>query len=273
MTRRHRLHAVGPPPNWRGEEEGLLLAIDTSTRVGGVALCRGRQVLGEDTWQAGGQQTAQVLPSAERLWKRAGCTPDDLRLVVVATGPGSFTGLRVGASLGKGLALALGIPLIGVPTLDALAYQQVAAGAVPPRLIAAVAAGRGQYYAGTYNVSRGQLRREGDFEVLSLDELRATARGARRGTLLCGEIEAEDVSEAGDHAQGDGAERAAPTGIARVASPAAGVRRAAFLAEVGRWLLASEGAKDAALLQPIYLRRSPGLGDQDHPGPRGEGRK
>ncbi len=242
----------------------MVLAIDTSTRAGGVALCRGPHVLGEDTWRSEGRQTAQVLPAAQRLWERAGLTPADLRLLVVATGPGSFTGLRVGASLAKGLALALGIPLVGVPTLDALAYQQVAAGATTARLIAAVGAGRGQYYAATYSVVRGQLRREGAFAVLSAEELHAVASRAKREVIVCGEVAGlEEVGEI----QAAGLESAqvgekAPGGAqVRFASPAAGVRRTAFLAEFGRWLFATQGPAEAALLQPLYLRRSPGLGD------------
>jgi tRNA threonylcarbamoyladenosine biosynthesis protein TsaB len=268
-----RSQVVGPSFGWTAESPGddVVLAIDTSTRAGSVALCRGIHVLGEDTWQAGGHQSVQVLPAAQRLWERAGLTPGDLRLVVVATGPGSFTGLRVGASLGKGLALALHIPLVGVPTLDALAYQQAASGAAPARLIAVVGAGRGQYYAGTYSVVRRQLRREGEFVVLSSDELHAATRRPKRDLLVCGEL--DDIQE-GDEAGGTGiaglvesvelaeASKKASSGSAvRFASPAAGVRRAAFLAELGRWVFATEGPADAALLQPVYLRRSPGLGD------------
>lgn len=271
-VRSSKSQVVGPPAAWAlaatGEE--IVLAIDTSTQAGGVALCRGRHVLGEDTWQAGTHQTAQVLPAAQRLWQRAGLAAGDVRLVVVATGPGSFTGLRAGMSLGKGLALALGIPLVGVPTLDALAYQQTAAGATPTRLIAVVAAGRGHFYAGTYGIVRGQLRREHGFAVWNGDELRATTRGARRDTIVCGEIDVSDValpgqpSRAGVRGRSEQAEPASDGTPVAVASPAAGVRRAAYLAELGRWVFATEGAPEAALLQPIYLRRSPGLGDAGH---------
>jgi tRNA threonylcarbamoyladenosine biosynthesis protein TsaB len=199
-------------------------------------------------------------------------------LVVVATGPGSFTGLRVGASLGKGLALALGIPLVGVPTLDALAYQQAATGAAPACLIAVLSAGREFFYTGTYGVVRGQLRRENGFAVWSGDELRAATRRTKRETIVCGELDVRDLSgrEQRDRTSSVGAaDRSEPAdkaiGGMRVvfASPAAGVRRAAYLAELGRWVFATEGAPEAALLQPLYLRRSPGLGDAGHDAGRG----
>ena len=282
-TRRGESVAVGPPGGWRGGEQGLVLAIDTSTRVGGVALCRGDQLLGEDTWQAGGHQTRQVLPAAARLWERAGCTVRDLALVVVATGPGSFTGLRVGVSLAKGLCLPLGIPLVGVPTLDALAYQ-LAAGTASARLVAVVDAGRGHYYAGTYAARGDQLRREGSFAVVTADELPALVHRSRGAVVVGGELDEiglvlasgtgptsakqghqpwEESRRAGDkpprysRLSEAGAARGGAVGRVRVLPAAWGVRRAGFLAELGRWVLATEGPAEAALLQPLYLRRAP----------------
>ncbi|MGH2371592.1 MAG: tRNA (adenosine(37)-N6)-threonylcarbamoyltransferase complex dimerization subunit type 1 TsaB, partial [Chloroflexota bacterium] len=160
---------VGPADPWRVPDNWvpagpLLLALDTSTSVGGVALCRGATVLGEETWLAGGQQTSQVLPAAARLWERAGHTAGDLQVVAVATGPGSFTGLRIGVSLGKGFALALGLALVGVSTLDVIAYQHRQA---PSPLCAVVGAGRGRCYAGFYERRRGGLWLLGDYAVLT----------------------------------------------------------------------------------------------------------
>jgi tRNA threonylcarbamoyladenosine biosynthesis protein TsaB len=219
-----------------------VLAIDTSTQVGGVALSRGGRLLGEDTWQAGGHQTQQVLPAAARLWERAGYTVRDLALVVVATGPGSFTGLRVGLSLAKGLCLPLEIPLVGVPTLDALAYQAAGAVTRSGQLKAVLSAGRGMYYVGTYRVPRGQLRREGEFGVVPPEELAALVSEAKGDVVVAGELE--------------GAELPLDEKV-RVAAAELGVRRAGFLVEVGRWVLATQGAAEAALLQPLYLRRAP----------------
>ena len=71
----------------------------------------------------GGQQTSEVLPAAVRLWERAGITAADLDAVAVSAGPGSYTGLRVGFSLAKGMALARGLPVVAIPTLEAVAYQ------------------------------------------------------------------------------------------------------------------------------------------------------
>jgi len=95
---------------------GLVLAFDTATPLATSALLRDGEVLGERSSRA-----AAVLADADRLLREAGLSAADLDLLVVGTGPGSFTGIRVGLAAARGLALALGVPVAGVSTLDALA--------------------------------------------------------------------------------------------------------------------------------------------------------
>ena len=102
----------------------LTLAFDTATRVATCALVRGGEVLGERT-----TPTVAVLAGADELVREAGLAPNDLDLIAVGIGPGSFTGLRLGLAAARGLALALDLPVAGVSTLDALAAG--APGAVP----------------------------------------------------------------------------------------------------------------------------------------------
>jgi tRNA threonylcarbamoyladenosine biosynthesis protein TsaB len=223
-----------------------LLALDTATASGGVALVRGAVVLAEEAWQSGGQQTATVLPAAARLWERAGLSPQDLDAVAVSLGPGSYTGLRVGLSLAKGFALARGLPLVGVPTLEAVAYQHREASAA---LCAVVAAGRGMYHVGTFVRRRGGVVQEGDYAVLDAAELAARLAAAPRPPLLCGELYPDLVASlraAGPPAPG-----------VRYATPAAALRRPAFLAELALARLDAVRPADAAGLQPLYLRRTP----------------
>jgi tRNA threonylcarbamoyladenosine biosynthesis protein TsaB len=98
-----------------------ILAIDSSSHILSVALETETQILHEEIDKVYGH-SEYLMECADNLCKSAGIRPFDLNLVACMKGPGSFTGLRIGFSAAKGIALALGIPLIAVPTLDCLAY-------------------------------------------------------------------------------------------------------------------------------------------------------
>lgn len=102
----------------------LLLALDTATPVGACAVVRDGTVIGE-----GVAKPVELLACADALLRAAGLVPRDLDGIVAGTGPGSFTGLRLGLAAVRGLSLAVGVPVAGVPTLAALAAG--APGALP----------------------------------------------------------------------------------------------------------------------------------------------
>ena len=104
----------------------MLLAIDTSTAQVGLALYDGVQILGEVTWTAGQHHTTELAPAVSELMRRSNVSMDKVGALGVAIGPGSFTSLRVGLSLAKGIALASHLPLIGISTLDIIAAAQPA---------------------------------------------------------------------------------------------------------------------------------------------------
>jgi len=91
----------------------LILALDTSTAIASVALYDG-SVSGEISWRSGRGHSVELMAQAESLMKLRKIQPDQLVAVAVAIGPGSYTGVRVGLAAGKGLCLALGIPMVGV---------------------------------------------------------------------------------------------------------------------------------------------------------------
>lgn len=100
----------------------MILALDTATRQAGLALYDGDSIRAETVWRTTDRHhTEWLVPALENAFKQSGITAKEITAVAVTIGPGSYTGLRVALSVAKGLVAALGIPLIGVNTLDVLA--------------------------------------------------------------------------------------------------------------------------------------------------------
>lgn len=214
----------------------MLLAVDTSTRMVGLALYDGVQIRSESVWQSHDYHTVELAPAVANLLARSNVTITDLRVVAVALGPGSFTGLRIGLALAKGLALAGHLSLIGIPSFDILAAAQ------PPSnepLVAVLRAGRGRLAACWYKAVDGAWQVNGRAEVLTAQEL---SERIQEPTLVCGELYEEEQRH-----------------LARkrknvILAPAAqSLRRPAWLAELGwkRWLAGK--VDDPGTLSPIYL--------------------
>lgn len=134
----------------------FVLAIDTATLASGVALLSEEQVLAEFVLQTARTHSQRLLPSIDFILQEAGIRPSQLDAVVVSAGPGSFTGLRIGMSTAKGFAHALGIPIIGVNTLDFWAENYPCfSGSVVPILDAR----KGEVYTATYRWVDGEMER------------------------------------------------------------------------------------------------------------------
>ena len=99
----------------------MILAIDTATGGCSVALCRGTGTLAMENEAMTKGHAEALAPMVARVLKTAGATPEDLDAIAVTHGPGAFTGLRIGLSMARAMALALGVPGIGVTTLEAVA--------------------------------------------------------------------------------------------------------------------------------------------------------
>jgi tRNA threonylcarbamoyladenosine biosynthesis protein TsaB len=140
------------------ENPAILLSIDTCGNNGSVAL--GGLNAGKDAFEflvqtefTGRTHSAQLIPALSELLALRHANVHDLQAIVVARGPGSFTGIRVGLSTAKGLAEAARIPVIAVSQLALLAFSSGL-----PHVLAIIDAGRGQYYAGEYRA--GQMLSE-----------------------------------------------------------------------------------------------------------------
>lgn len=101
----------------------LILALDTATETGSLALVAGDQVLAEYSLESHNAYLTCLMPGVEAILKNTGKQAADLAAVAVSTGPGNFTGLRIGLATAKTLAWSLKCPLAAVPTLEVLAAQ------------------------------------------------------------------------------------------------------------------------------------------------------
>jgi len=217
----------------------MLVAIDTSTEVASLALAAGGATLAELTWRSGQNHTTQLLPNLDYLLKLVGADVTAIEAVIVAIGPGSFNGLRVGISAAKGMAFSLSVPIIGLGSLEVEAYQYAESG-LPVGPI--FSAGRGEVATALFRRTGGDWRRLKPDHISTVEQI---CLETAEKTLFCGE-----------HASAAAAELTARLGDkAAVAAGTSDLRRAAYLAELGMKRLSAGQADDAVTLQPIYLRR------------------
>jgi tRNA threonylcarbamoyladenosine biosynthesis protein TsaB len=183
------------------------------------------------------------LPEAvEELLDAVGLRLPGLAGIAVGIGPGSFTGLRVGLSYAKGVASALGIALVGVSSLDAIALSAARDAGPGVTICPVIDARRGEVYAALYRSSGDALERAtGDFAV-SVDELAARLSG---DVVVVGEAMGEEVRRA---AQGRG------VCTVVVAGAAESSLRGSLVAVLGAGRLATSDTDDAATVEPLYVR-------------------
>lgn len=214
----------------------MLLAIDTSTAQVGLALYDGMQILGEMTWTTRQHHTTELAPALAGLLSRSDASMDMVDALGVAIGPGSFTSLRVGLSLVKGIALARHLPLVGISTMDVIAAAQPA-GTHP--LAVVIQAGRKRIAIGWYQFSEDRWQAQGEVKSGTVDQL---AEEIESPTHIAGELSSEDRSRLARKR----------TNIL-LASPVNCIRRPSILADLAwvRWQ--KNDVDDASSLAPIYL--------------------
>jgi tRNA threonylcarbamoyladenosine biosynthesis protein TsaB len=137
----------------------LLLAIETSGRVGSVGLARGERLLGLRELSADRRHTSELLPAVRDLLEEHGARLADVEIFCYSTGPGSFTGLRVAATMGRMMQSAVGCGVVAVPTLEVIARNALAHPDRPARIVALLDAKRQQVYAAVFErVEPNELR-------------------------------------------------------------------------------------------------------------------
>ncbi|MDZ4804241.1 MAG: tRNA (adenosine(37)-N6)-threonylcarbamoyltransferase complex dimerization subunit type 1 TsaB [Candidatus Eisenbacteria bacterium] len=241
--------------------EPLILAIDTSSTLGGVGLSRGDSAIAAMELGPAGSQAETILVAIDALLRDTNWQPGDLELVTVALGPGSFAGLRIGLAAAKGIGFARGIPVVGVPTTTIrMAWARLVSESVGCGWVAVLDARRGDVF-----LARGRSAPHDaiDIEVISGPDLMPPSevsslleplrRAATPGAplVICGEglpvIAAELIESGASSPGGTG-------GLSdlRSVSPPRPPDAVRLLASLGWRQFGREGAP--LLLEPLYIR-------------------
>ena len=213
------------------------LAIDTSTDIASIALSQRGIACAELTWPAGRNHGAELVPAIVYLLDKAQAMPRHIEACFVAVGPGSFNGLRAAVGTAKGLAFALGIPLVGIGTLEVEAFPYAESG-LP--ICPVQEAGRGEVASALFQRKDGEWRQLAEAHITTVEALCAATE---RRTLFCGRF----CPGIAQHIEGALGERA----LVRNTS----LKRAGPLAHLG-WQRLERGQGDHPhTVQPLYLRR------------------
>jgi len=220
------------------KERRVLLAIDTASQFISLALHDGRQIGYEATWRTRNNHTVELTPAIREALASLGATQSDLTAIAVSQGPGSFTGLRIGLGVAKGLAMARSLPLVAIPTLEIVAAGVPVSGGC---LLAVIQVGRGRICAQKFDRQGDTWTPHGTPEITTWERLLDSVSG---DTLLAGEVNraAYDLLDAGDRPL-------------RPVPGAFSLRRAGMLAELAWKRVRAGDTDDPALVTPIYLHQ------------------
>ena len=218
-----------------------MLAIDTATARVGVAIGRDGRVLGEVGIAGGRRHAEELAPAIEYLLGQAGVSLDALAFVAVGIGPGLYTGLRVGVTTARTLAQVLDIPVVGIPSLDLVAYPWRA---TQRRVVALIDARRKEVFAGRYWPVPGGVQRDGEYTVEAPAAIAAELLATGTETFLVGDgvLEYADAFAGLDHVE--------------LAGPAAAAPSVSALVELATARFQREEFCRADQVVPLYLRRS-----------------
>jgi tRNA threonylcarbamoyl adenosine modification protein YeaZ len=214
----------------------MIVAIDSSTDTASLALAQDK-VLAKVSWRCGQNHSVELLPRLTQLFDEAKVSLKDTSVIIVAKGPGSFNGLRVGLSTAKGLAFSLGVPIIGISSLEAEAYGHAESG-LP--ICPIFNAGRGEIAIALYQKTNSGWNRIASEHITTVEAL---ADEIKEKTLFCGEY----VNTIDRQLKKRLKEKA-------VIAPDQ-MRSAISLIELAKPRIDAGDYDDPATLQPTYLRR------------------
>ena len=217
-----------------------ILAIDTSTKTGSVALTDDDRIIAETLLNIEVTHSETLLPAIENLFRKSGTSLGEIELLALTLGPGSFTGIRIGVSTMKGFAFALGKPVAGVSTLEAMAYNFPLA---RPEITPLLDARRGEIYSADFKWHKGGLERLSEDRALSPETILTRKRGK---TIFVG----DGLVRIGDRLKSSLGEKAL------FAPPSKSCIRGSIIADLALKKYDKGEILDPAAFTPAYLRRS-----------------
>lgn len=230
-----------------------ILAIDTATQVSSVAVLKEGRLLAELTMQGKLTHSETLLPHIEQVLKMAAVAKEELTGIAVSNGPGSFTGLRIGLAAAKAMSYVLGIPLVGVSTLQALAYQLPAPGV---RVMCLLDAQKGNAYVESYRWENNSLQVVDSVQVAKITDIVAACANMNEQVILLGDAVQKKVA----------GKLELPANVS-VAPPHIVMPRAACVAMLGQAKMMAGETDNVMDLEPVYIRRSEAevLWEKRHP--------
>lgn len=220
----------------------LILAIDTSSATAATALTENGRLLAEYIQNSGKTHSQRLMLMIDEMLKSCGKKTEDIDLYACAAGPGSFTGLRIGASAVKAMAQVFDKPIAGVPTLDALAYNLYGFdGFVCPMLDAQ----RGAVYSALYKWENNKLKKQEDYRVIDAKKLIDKLTALDQKVVILGdgvEIAAKHIEEDNNRIS------LAPVGFMQP--------RAASCAAIAQQMQEQGQVESCYSFKPVYIRKS-----------------
>lgn len=223
----------------------MLLAIDTATQFLSLALHDQHTLVAEQTWRTGNRHNTLLAISVKTLLELCEVTPEMLTAVAVSIGPGTYTGLRIGVAMAKGIAQVRKLPLVGISTLDTMAAAQPFHN-TKHSLLAVVQAGRSRVIVGHYRVKKGRWMADEEPIITTWEKLLAELPDG--SYYVTGEIDDDGRQRIAAHDRD-----ASPLTLVSAAHRA---RRAGFLAQEAWRLLDGHDPADfdAGKVHPVYLK-------------------
>jgi tRNA threonylcarbamoyladenosine biosynthesis protein TsaB len=217
-----------------------ILGIETSTMTGSIAVISNDRLIAEHSVNTKTTHAERLLTSIDLALQAASLTIHEIDGIAVASGPGSFTGLRIGITTAKSLAYSIQKPIVGVPSLDALAAQYLYSGLL---ICPILDARKKEVYSALYRNTGAQIQRLSEYSVIAPEQL---VKNIQEPVLFLGDGVAP-YREQLSSLLGD---------LALFADPAHLLPRGCLVATLGQNRLAAGDVDDCFALKPTYIRKS-----------------